>query len=270
MTTATEQVLTVLSAGALPVEAQAFLLTTFSGEVGDHGPDRVPVTDPFTVQCGYTYWSGSLSTFPPWPGISVGGGLVSTAFGAFQITHTTWAGWNTLSGAPQDMEPPSQCLLAWLGAESVYHGKTGRILLADLQTGLLGNVQTNLLKTWPGGMRKFASAYPGYLALLKTPPPPLPPPPTPESATITITDSSGAQWTLSGVLTKVTTHMVAATIGAGSLAYVASQSPRSPGSAEVPPSLSPPAVVANPMDRLSEWETCCRVVEQVTRGLYHC
>src|SRR6266566_8914089 len=163
-----------------PVESQAFLMTIFGAEVTDHGPGGVLVIDPFRVQVGYTYWDGDLSTFPIWPGIPVGHGLVSTAFGPFQITHTTWRWWKDIAGAPQDMEPLSQCELAWLGAKAVYHTETGgRDLLADLQDpGLHGNVGSALLATWPAGASKFSKRYPLYLKMVQAPPP-IPPAPPP-------------------------------------------------------------------------------------------
>jgi len=185
VTTATQQVLAVLQAGSLPPEAQAFVLTIFAGEVGDKA------TDPWTCEFGYTYYTGSLATFPnassspPWTGKLIPGkpGWISTALGIGQILYPTWEIWSKLPGAPSPatFEPPSQCALVWLGGADQYHKVTGRSLLADLQAGtsMWGNVQTALLPTWPGGAAKFSAHYPSYLAMVKAAPAPPPAPAEP-------------------------------------------------------------------------------------------
>jgi hypothetical protein len=192
---AATQVLEVLQGipiAQIPLEGRAFLLTIFGGEA--------PLAhNPWTVEVGYTYWTGSLDAFPPWPGIPAERGLVSTAFGAFQITHTTFNRWIQLPGAPHDMQPTSQCLLAWLGGQHDYHTNShGRDLLGDLKdSGLWGNVQTYCSGIWPGGAAGFTRRYPANLALLKQPP--LPPQPTSlnlhltQDATLVGQDDKGAE-----------------------------------------------------------------------------
>lgn len=172
--TATQQVTAVLRAGTQPAELQALFLSIFQGEVGDQAPNG-PVTDPWRVEYGYTYWTGSLDTFPDWGGVLLENGLYTTAFGAAQITKTTHADWVKLPSAPTDMNPPSQVAIALLGAASRYATKTSRDLLTDLRSSLLGEIQLALAGTWPGGMNGFATRYPANLAALQAAPPPPPP-----------------------------------------------------------------------------------------------
>jgi hypothetical protein len=138
------------------------------------------VVDPFRVEVGFGVYAGSLDTFPSWtdwPGRVIGQNL-SSALGFLQITHTTYDTWSKLPGSTTDFNPPGQAVIGAAGAQYVYHSKTGRDLVADLKTGLLGEVQNALLPTWPGGMQKFAARYPAMLALLQQPSPPAPVPDT--------------------------------------------------------------------------------------------
>lgn len=93
-----------------------------------------------------------------------------------------------------------------------------------------------------------------------------PPAPEPSTITATVTDTSGTQW--SGKLTKVLTHSTAMLIGAGSAGYIAMQQP-----APTPPSPAPiiaQASVPPAVDYVSEFQTCCRAMQEATHGLYHC
>lgn len=188
---ATQQVAAILRASTLPVELQAFELTVFAREVGDLMPDGSPVVDPFRIEVGYGVYAGSLDAFPSWtdwPGKVIGQNL-SSALGFLQITHTTFDTWSTLPDSTTDFNAPGQVVIGAAGAQYVYRRIRARDLLGDLKAGLLGEVQTALLPTWPGGMQKFAARYPAMLALLQQPPPA--PPPPPDTVLFTGQDATG-------------------------------------------------------------------------------
>ena len=215
--TATDLVLAELIKSGRSPYLQAFFLTVFWGEVGNTKPDGSPVTDPWRTEYGYGLYTGPLDTFPSWadwPGLPLENGLVSTALGPLQITHTTWDEWSKLPSSTTDFNPPGQITCGLVGAVSRYQARTGgRDLDADLQVGLMGNVQAVLTGTWPGGMRNFVSQYPKALAAIQNPPTPTPIPPAAGSLALSVTDGTN-KW--GGTIPRIGAAVLMAMIGLGS------------------------------------------------------
>jgi hypothetical protein len=112
-------------------------------------------------------WTGSLGKFPAWSGASTAGGLISTAAGIGQITHSTFNDYKEQFGI-SDFQPESQISFIWKLAASRFNQLARKDLLTTLQAGQTELIHTYLVKTWPGGCdAKFPKRYANNLAALR-------------------------------------------------------------------------------------------------------
>ena len=133
----------------------------------------------FNILYGGGMWTGSLATFPSWPGVAVGNSETHAA-GAFQFEPRSYEEAASISGR-SSFYPQDQIQNAWDYAATVFAGRSGMSLHDVLDAGGSGLslVTTFLISIWPGGCNSgFASRYAANLPLVSTTMPPAMPPST--------------------------------------------------------------------------------------------
>jgi hypothetical protein len=86
--TAAAPIIAALNQANGSASSKAFLAAIAEGEGGRT----------FNILYGSTLWTGSMTAFPPWPGVLVGRGWMTHAAGAFQFEPASYADAAKISG----------------------------------------------------------------------------------------------------------------------------------------------------------------------------
>lgn len=173
------EVLNELMASPLPREGKAFLAAASVETLlpGTDGYLRWPyMWSPFRCLFGFQQWTGSLATFPNWPGNAQ---FDTHAAGVWQDEPATYKDAAAVTGH-SSFSPQDQITNNWTIAQAAFMAKGGGDLLATLQASGLGKINEFLSATWPEGCDvNFPARYALAFSLfpeVATHPPPLPPP----------------------------------------------------------------------------------------------
>ena len=181
------EVVSELEKSGLPIQAMAFL-TAASVETLLPGPGGAPLAWPyswsvFRCEFGFTEWTGSLSVFPPWGGVSLADGTHTSAIGTWQDEEATDTWLSQITG-DTGFEPQDQIKKNWVLATTEYETHTnGGNLLSVLTGGSaaeLATISPALIAIWPEGCdANFPARYTAALAMYQAAPPLPAPPPSP-------------------------------------------------------------------------------------------
>jgi hypothetical protein len=172
-----QEVVAELLASPMPREARAFLaaasVETLLPSMND-GPLAWPFSwSPFRCLFGFVEWTGSLASFPAWPGDSTHN---THAAGVWQDQPSTYADMAAFTGNT-GFTPQDQIGNNWALAVHDYGKRTnGGDLLAALKAEQVDRVSPALITTWPEGCdANFPARYAHALALFPADGPPPPP-----------------------------------------------------------------------------------------------
>jgi len=146
--TASAEILDELRKSTLAIEAQACLAAISEAEA-----------EAFRSLYDGTLWTGSMASFPDWPGATGPTGKPTHAAGAFQDQPATYRDIAAKTG-DSSFEPASQVANNWFLAKNDFKARTGDDLLTTLKAGALDKVASGLVGTWSGGANAgFAARY---------------------------------------------------------------------------------------------------------------